>query len=270
MTSTARTALLAVAALAAGAGCSYNPGYFPYLLPPGHIVQEHAKPRGPGYFRNFDPKACKLEVRPSDQVTAPLGAQVVLLGTVLDQDGQPRRSRRVEWIVDGPGNIVEADESGVYPGRGYKVDNKYAVTYTSYVTKTITRGNDDPKDDVVVAPGQTFVVLSSAVPGETTVPAYAPEVFNWDNGRVVVKICWGDGRFNFPPPAVVRSGGEHTLTTTVTAPGADGAPSGYRVRYRVLDGPPAVLVSRGGSGTGASQSGSGGKDAEAFTDANGA
>jgi len=37
MTATARNAALVVVALLAGAGCSYNPGYFPYLLPPGII-----------------------------------------------------------------------------------------------------------------------------------------------------------------------------------------------------------------------------------------
>src|SRR5262245_29919324 len=132
---TARTALVFATVAVLGSGCSYNPGYFPYLIPGGHIVQEHAKPSGPGYFRNFDPKACRLEVTPNQQVTAPLGSQVVLLGTVMDKDGQPRRSRRIEWMLDGSvGNIVEVDESGVYPGRGYKVDNKYAVTYTNYIT----------------------------------------------------------------------------------------------------------------------------------------
>jgi uncharacterized repeat protein (TIGR01451 family) len=265
-----RTAALLLAALAvAPAGCSHNPGYFPYLFPGGPIVESHAKPGGRGYFRDFDPKACRIEVTPNQQITAPLGTQVVLVGSVLDSDGQPRRSRRVEWLLDGPGNIVEADESGVFPGRGYKVDNKYAVTYTNYVTKTITRGNSDAGDDVIVAPGQTFCVISSSVPGETVVTAYAPEVFNWDNGRTVVRITWGDGRFRFPDPAVVRYGGEHTLTTTVNATAADGVPSGYRIRYKVLDGPPAVLVSKSGNGTGASQSGTGGKEAEAFTDANG-
>ena len=268
---TTRTALLfavALAPLGAGPGCSHNPGYFPYYLPGGRIVQEHAKPRF-GYFKNFDPQACRIEITPSQQITAPLGSQVVLVGSVLDKDGQPRRSRRIEWLLDGNvGNIIEADESGVYPGRGYKVDNKYAVTYTNYTTKPIPRGNNDPADDVVVAPGQTFCVISSSVPGETVVTGYAPEVFNWENGRVVVRITWGDGRFNFPPPAVVRYGGEHTLTTVV-APGPDAAPSGYRIRYTVLDGPPTVLVARGGSGTGASQSGTGGKEAETFTDASG-
>lgn len=264
-----RTALALLALAAAPAGCSYNPGYFPYLIPGGHIKQEHAKPRGHGYFKNFDPKACKLEVCPGPQVTAPLGTQVVLVATVYDGDGQPRRSRRVEWILDGPGSIVEADESGLFPGRGYKVDNKYAVSYTSYTTKTITRGNDDPGDDVIVEPGRTFCVISSAVPGETVVTAYAPEVFNWEQGRVVVRVLWGDGRFNFPPPAVVRYGGEHTLTTVVTAGTGDDLPAGYRVRYKVLDGPPAVLVSRAGGSTGTSLSGAA-RETEATTDTGGA
>jgi len=38
-----------------------------------------------------------------------------------------RRSRRVEWMIEGPGNIVEVDESGFYPGRGRKIDNTYAA-----------------------------------------------------------------------------------------------------------------------------------------------
>lgn len=266
---TSRTAFLILAVAAAPcAGCSYNPGYFPYLIPGGPIVEQHAKPGGHGYFKNFDPKAHKIEVQPGPQVTAPLGSQIVLVATVFDKDGQPRRSRRVEWIVDGPGNILETDESGFYAGRGYKKDNKYSVGYTSYKTRTITRGNDDPGDDVIIAPGQTFCVISSAVPGETVVTAYAPEVFNWDNSRVVVRVLWGDGRFQFPAPAVVRYGGEHTLTTTVTAGSGPELPSGYRIRYKVIDGPNAMLVSRGGTGTGASLSG-GGKEAETFTDANG-
>ncbi|MBM3980187.1 MAG: hypothetical protein FJ304_07855 [Planctomycetes bacterium] len=256
--------LAAVALALVAAGCSYNPGYFPYLLPPGRVEQTHAKPRGFGYFRNFDPKAAKLGVTPAGQANAPLGSQIVLVATVYDKDGTPRRDRRVEWMIDGPGSIVEADESGFYAGRGYKVDNKYAVTYTSYIPKKITRGNDDDKDDVAIEPGQTFVVLTCAVPGETVVTAYAPEVFNWDNGRVVTKVLWGDSRFSFPAPTTVRLGGETTLSTTVN-PNATDAAGNFRVRYRVIDGPAAVLVGRDASLTGA-----GGKEAEAQTDASGA
>lgn len=255
--------------LAAALGCSYNPGYFPHILPGGPIIQNHAKPAGWGYYHNFDPKAYKVEVTPSDQIQAPMGSAIVLVGTVFDKEGQPRRSRRIEWLLEGVGTIVEADESGIYPGRGYKVDSRYAVTYTNYRTHTITRGNDDPSDDVVIAPGQTWCVVSSSIPGETVVTAYAPEVFSWSNSRAVVRILWGEGRFQFPSAAVVRSGGEWTLTTRIL-PGTEPSAGGeYRVRYRLLDGPPAELVARSGSGTSASQSGSGSREAEVFTDAEG-
>jgi uncharacterized repeat protein (TIGR01451 family) len=262
----ARTAALVLAALALSAsGCSYNPGYFPYLLPPGKIEQTHAKPRGFGYFRNYDPKACRLDVKPGGQATAPLGSQIVMVATVYDKEGLPRRDRRVEWMIDGPGNIVEADESGLYAGRGYKVDNKYAVTYTSYIPKKITRGNDDEKDDVAIDPGQTFIVVSSAVPGETVVTAYAPEVYNRESGLVVTKVLWGDSRFSFPASTTVRIGGETTLATSVN-PNASDAAGIFRVRYRVIDGPAAVLVGKGGD---TSLTGSGGKEAETLTDENG-
>jgi uncharacterized repeat protein (TIGR01451 family) len=49
-------------------------------------------------------------------------------------------------------------------------------------------------------------------------------------------------------------------------PNTSDAQSNFRVRYRVIDGPAAVLVSKGDSNSGTSLSGSGGKEAEAFTD----
>jgi uncharacterized repeat protein (TIGR01451 family) len=261
-----RTAALVLAPLVLVAvGCSYNPGSVPWILPPGRIEQTHAKPRL-GYFHNFDRKAVRLGVTPSGQANAPLGAQIVMVATVYDKDGQPRRDRRVEWMIEGPGNIVEADESGMYAGRGYKVDNKYAVTYTSYVPKKITRGNDDEKDDTTIEPGQTFIVLSSAVPGETVVTAYAPEVYNWDSGRVVTKVLWGDARFYYPSHVSVHVGGETTLTTGVN-PHASDAQGNFRVRYRLIDGGPAATLVARGSDT--SLAGAGGKEAEATLDETG-
>ena len=169
------------------------------------MIQTHAKPAGSGYFKDFDPKACRLELTPTQSSVA-LKTQQVLIASVLDKDGNMRRKRRVEWMLEGPGYIVEVDESGIVPGRGYKVDNKYAVSYTDHLEHTITRGNEDPRDDFTVQPGQTWCIISSAVEGLTTVTAYAPEIHDRDKGIVTSKIAWGDTQYAFPPPVVSRSG----------------------------------------------------------------
>src|SRR5262245_9543440 len=190
-----RYAPAAMALLLVGCfGGTQNPSYFPSLLPTGDIIRTHGKPPGRGYFSDFDPHACRLEVRPMEGCV-PVRVQQVLIATIYDEKDQPRRKRRVEWIVEGPGNIVEVDESGYLPGRGYKVDNKYAVSYTDYREHTIDRGNDNPADDFCIRPGQSWCVISSAVEGQTTVTVYAPEIHDWDRSRQFVKLQFVDANW---------------------------------------------------------------------------
>ena len=251
-------------------GCfrAYNPTYFPHWGYGGDIIRTHAKPAGRAYFKNFDPFACRIDLTPG-RVTNPVNAQQVLIATVVDKDGKPRRSRRVEWILDGPGHIVEVDESGLFAGRGYKVDNTYAVSYTDYKEHTITRGNDDPRDDFTIYPGQTWCVVSCAIPGETVVTAYAPEVHDWRNGRITTRITWTDTQFDFPPPVISRLGGSAVLSTTVRRAGRNEPASGMKVRYRIVEGTPAALTSRSGAGTTAVLSGAGLTEAEVLAGTDG-
>lgn len=239
-----RSVLMAAAIAALLAGCfgiTQNPSYFPRLLPTGDIIRTHAKPPGWGYFTNFDPKAVRLEVRPVES-TNPVMTQHVILATIYDEHGKPRRKRRVEWLLEGVGNIVEVDESGYFPGRGYKVDNKYAVSYTDYKEHTITRGNNNPEDDFTVRPGQTWCVITSAIEGDTHVTAYAPEIANWDHHKVFVTKHWVDAQWQLPPPAVNRAGTEHVFTTRIFKFSDRQPLAGYKVRYRIIDGPPAVFL----------------------------
>jgi uncharacterized repeat protein (TIGR01451 family) len=222
-------------------GVTQNPTYFPYISFTGDIIQTHAKPVGKSYFANFDPHAIKLEVRPLE-TTNPVRKQQVLIATVYDEKGLPRRDRRVEWILEGVGNIVEVDESGYFPGRGYKVDNKYAVSYTSYKEQRFTRGNNDPNDDFMIRPGQTWCVISSAVEGDTFVTAYAPEIHNSDNQRVFVTQRWVDAEWTIPVPAVNRAGTQHVFNTTIMRHTDKQPLANYRVRYTIIDGPPAVFL----------------------------
>jgi uncharacterized repeat protein (TIGR01451 family) len=221
-------------------GVSQNPSYFPYLYHFGDIIPTHAKPPGHGYYANFDPHAVRLEVRPLD-ATNPVRTQHAIIATVYDENGKPRRDRRVEWMLEGVGNIIEVDESGFFPGRGYKLDNRYAVSYTNYFEHRLTRGNVNPTDDLVVRPGQSWCVISSAVEGDTYVTAYAPGIANWEKGRVVVACHWVDANWVFPPPASGPAGTEQTFTTRVFRHTDKQPLANYRVRYRIEDGPAAVF-----------------------------
>lgn len=224
------------------AGClSHNPSYFPYLLPPGEISKTHAKPRGRGYYENFDPYAVRLEVRPL-QATNPVGAQQVLIATVLDRNGQPRRSRRVEWMLEGPGHILEVDESGYDAGRGWIEGDRRAVSYTSYFEHRVTRGTPQPDDDFVIRPGQTWCVITSPVEGESHVTVYAPGIYNWDQRKITVTLTWVNAAWEFPPPSSGRPGSPVTLVTRVYRRGDNAPLSGYRVRYSLVDGPSIVFL----------------------------
>jgi uncharacterized repeat protein (TIGR01451 family) len=241
--------LLAAASLGPLSGCfgvTQNPSYFPYLLPTGDIIQTHAKPISPGYYANFDPNAVQLVVRPLN-ATNPVRTQHVLIATVLDAKGQPRRDRRVEWMVEGVGSIIEVDESGFWPGRGYKVDSKYAVSYTDYCEHCMSRGNANPNDDFVIRPGQSWCVVSSPVEGDTHVTVCAPGIFDWDKRCVTVTCRWVDAAWKFPDPTTAEVGREVVLTTRLFRHTDQQPLAGYRVRYRLLnnDPPGMFLTTRG-------------------------
>lgn len=237
--------LLAMApcALAGCRGVTHNPSYFPHIFGKfGDVQPTHAKPGDPAYYSNFDPHAARVEVRPVEQ-TVPVRTQLVLVATVYDEKGQPRRARRVDWMLEGVGNLIEVDESGVWPGRGYKTTNKHGVSYTNYFEHLITRGNDNPNDDFTLRPGQTWAVLSSAVEGDTHVMVHAPGIFNWDKAKVFSTIRWVDAFWEFPQPQSARAGTEVPLTTRVFRSTDKKPLAGYRVRYFVQDGGAAAVFS---------------------------
>jgi uncharacterized repeat protein (TIGR01451 family) len=234
--------LLLIGSLGSSSGCfglSQNPSYIPNLWPTMDVVATHAKP-GLGYYSNFDPNAVRLEVRPLDS-TNPVRSQHVLIATIYDKDGTPRRNRRVEWMIEGVGHIIEVDESGLFH-RGYKTGRQHAVSATAYFENRVTRGNENANDDFMIRPGQTWCIISSAVEGDTHVTISAPGVANWEKSKVYTTLRWVDAGWEFPPPAQARVGTQHVFTTKVFRHTDKQPLSNYRVRYKILDGPPAAFI----------------------------
>jgi uncharacterized repeat protein (TIGR01451 family) len=201
-------------------------------------------------FGDVDRHAKRLEVRPTN-ASMPVGRQLLLIATVYDENDNPRRKRRVEWLLEGPGNIVEVDDSGHLSARSSKVDNKYAVSYTDFFEHNLPKGIDNALGQVV-HPGQTWCVVSSAVEGQTVVTAYAPEIADSTRNRVMIKAHWVDARWQFPQPVAAKAGTEQVLATQINRQTSSDPVSNYRVRYTILDDGPAAgvyLVSAAKSGT---------------------
>ncbi len=208
----------------------------------GDIEQTHAKPPEGGYYTNWDPYAVSVEVTPVEAVN-PVQTQHVLVATVRDKDGKPLPNRRVEWTIEGVGNIVEVDESGWRASRGYKVDNDYAVSHTNNFDHVLTRGNEDPSDDVTLVTGQTWCVITSPVEGDTHVTVYAPGIYDWDKHKVFAVKHWYDVAWEFPPDATNCVGGSHEFVTSVSKYSDGSALEGYVVTYTLEDGPSGTFDS---------------------------
>jgi len=171
--------------------------------------------------------------------TNPVRTQHLLVATVKNADGEPLHSRRVEWIIaEGSiGEIIELDESGWYNTRGYKVNNKYAISHTNRGDHLLTFGNDDPSDDVQITKGQTWCVITSPIEGDTHMIVYAPAIFDWNNHKVFAVKHWLDATWEWPPAATNTIGTPHDLAVKVMK-NSDGTPyEGWTVNFNVVDGP---------------------------------
>ncbi|MBN2377790.1 MAG: DUF11 domain-containing protein [Sedimentisphaerales bacterium] len=233
--------LLLATTLIMVAGCSSYPTKFG-ILHGGHIDREHGKPMEGGYYSDFDPEAATLEVTPLED-TNPVQTQHVLIATVKDAQGNPLNGRRVEWMISegSVGSIVEVDESGWYNTRGYKVNNKYAVSHTNYGDHVLTRGNNDPSDDVILKKGQTWVTITSPIEGDTHVIAYAPAIFNWEKHKVFAVKHWNDATWEWPPDATNPIGTTHDMQVKVMQY-SDGTPlPGVIVNFKIVSGPDAMF-----------------------------
>lgn len=236
----------AVLALVALSGCREHMPHSGTWPATGDTIPTHPEPPEGGYYTNWDPFACTLELEPAEDVN-PVKTQHVMIATVRDKDGKPLPNRRIEWIIaeGGIGNIVEVDESGWRASRGYKLTNSFAVSHTNNYAHVMTRGTEDTSDDISIGVGQTWCVITSPVEGDTHIIAYCPAIFDWEKHKAFAVKHWYDVDWEWPPPAVNMVGTPHQMVTRVFKH-SDGSPLvGYKVTYKLVSGPAGNF----GSGT---------------------
>jgi uncharacterized repeat protein (TIGR01451 family) len=185
-----------------------------------------------------DAYAVRLDVKPLESTGAP-GSRCLVIATITDSEGQPRRQKKIEWSLDGVGEIAAADSSSYLSVLERQPQSKFAVSYSAAVPRTI---KGEAGEDVLIAPGQSWCVLTSGVEGDARLTVHCPEIANAAAREAFVTRRWADVSWNIPSPQAVRVGDAPALVCQVIRTG-DRLPAGnYAVRYRLLDGPPSLFV----------------------------
>ncbi|NOY41698.1 MAG: hypothetical protein GXP26_07680 [Planctomycetes bacterium] len=183
-----------------------------------------------------------LSITPQ-RVLAPVGSEVILKAGLCTREKFLLTKTRIDWLIarESAGEFVSLGGRGwlqnpLMPwNKPKKIDNQYATGYSAKVPLTITRGTQDPRDDVQVEPGEAWVSITSPVEGTSHITAMTPEIETWSQRRATATIYWVDVQWSFPP-ASISADGSQVLTTTVRRQ-TDGTPlEGWIVRYEVAGG----------------------------------
>ncbi len=174
------------------------------------------------------------------RLMAPVGSEVVLKAGICSDAGHLLTSQRIEWLIeDGSvGSVIAVGQGSLLrpwsPPR--KVDNRFAIGRTSNSAIVLDRGTTDPRDDILLRRGESWVSLSSAVEGTSRVTAFAPGVDSWKLRRQTAVVHWIDAQWVFPNPAKVPVGSPSLLSTRLSKQ-SNGLPiAGWTVRYDIVSG----------------------------------
>jgi uncharacterized repeat protein (TIGR01451 family) len=206
-------------------------------------IQSQAAPVSPTLARGIEGQ---LQLAPT-RVIAPVGSEVVLLAGLCSGDGYLVMREPIEWMLsqDSVGQFVEVGDGGssftsrLLHKQPKKLNGNFAVGRTATATQVITRGTPTPVDDIALQKGQNWISVNSATEGNSYVTAYASGAQGWDRRRQTATIHWIDAQWALPPPAIVRAGQKHVLTTAVSRSAAVAPIAGWIVRYEVTSGVPA-------------------------------
>jgi uncharacterized repeat protein (TIGR01451 family) len=202
----------------------------------------------------------QLRVSP-ERIVAPVCSEVLVKAAICGADGYLVANQPVDWSLDRCGvgqfgSLATNDSRHLLSwwDMPRRIDNWTALGTTAQEAVVLYRGTPDPRDDVQILRGDTWVTVTSATEGTSVVNACAPSTPGMNRATAV--IHWVDADWVFPAAACVTEAGRpHVLTTTVTRRTSGTPLCGWIVRYNVARG--------------ASLGYGGGNSLEVPTDANG-
>jgi len=185
-------------------------------------------------------------------VAAPIGSAVALKAGLVGSKKQLLSDRKLEWTVaEGSQGIIESAGGGnpntfrwLFPKYGNRASETYAHTITSQRAEVVHQDTVDYIDDIAVAQGEAWAVVSSDRKGTTEVLVGASTETNWDRRFQKILVHWIDAQWQFPNSVSGDAGSDQVLTTTVTRPSNNTPLSGWTVRYKLVSSRQATLSSQ--------------------------
>lgn len=182
-----------------------------------------------------------LAVSPA-RVIAGVGTEVVFRAAF--DSGKGGCGKTVEWVLaeGSVGHLVDVGNDSHHFFCSHSKDRQtgtFKVGKALKKAQVLPRNPADPRDDLTLAPGESWVSVTSPTEGVSYVSALSPDVTGWNALRQTATVFWIDAQWALPLSTTVPAGGRHVLTTSLRR-ASTGAPiAGWIVRYQVVGGPPA-------------------------------
>lgn len=184
-------------------------------------------------------------------MAAPIGSAVVLKAGIVGSKKQLLPGQKLEWtIAEGSPGIIESAGGGnpntfrwLFPKYGNQSSESYAHTTTAERAEVVHQDTVEYDDDIGVARGEGWTVISSEQKGTTEVLLGASTETNWDRQYQKILVHWIDAQWQFPTSVSGNAGSDQVLTTTVTRPSDNTPLSGWTIRYKLVSNRKATLSS---------------------------
>jgi len=184
-------------------------------------------------------------------MAAPVGNAVVLKAGIVGSKKQLLPGRKLEWtIAEGSQGLIESAGGGnpntfrmLFPKYGNQASETYAHTTTADRAEVVHQDTTEVFDDIGVAKGEGWVVVSSDVKGTTELLIGASTETNWDKQYQKILVHWIDAQWQFPTSVSANAGSDQVLTTSVSRPSDNTPLSGWTIRYKLVSNRNATLSS---------------------------
>jgi len=230
----------------------------PTLIPkPAFQVPDAGRPSNAGLLDESSQDDEKPKVTPGmiwvspKVMAAPIGSAVVLKAGIVGSKRQLLSGRKLEWtIAEGSTGIIESAGGGnpntfrwLFPKYGNQTSETYAHTITAERNEVVHQDTVDYFDDIGVAKGEAWTVISSDRKGTTELLVGASTETSWDKQYQKILVHWIDAQWQFPNSVSGDAGSDQVLTTVVSRPSDNSPLTGWTVRYKLVSNRRATLSS---------------------------